>query len=97
VPAHSLKEAGAQFLQGDFDAILMCHSVPAEQSEHLARLIREHTSLTPIIAIARVLNQQHRFADATIDTDPSLLAASIAKVLDAGESRTRNGRDGEVA
>ncbi len=49
IPERSLKKAVARFREGDFDLVLLCHSIPAQDRERLTRLLREHTSRTPIV------------------------------------------------
>jgi CheY-like chemotaxis protein len=92
----SPKQAVDQFLQGDFDLILLCHPIPPEDRERLARLIREHTSRTPVISISPTLGQHDLFSDATIESDPRELVTGIRRVLRRNGEHVSGG-DGHVA
>jgi hypothetical protein len=71
-------------VRGDFDLVLLCHSIPSDARERLVSVIREHTSRTPIISVASFGGQFDCFADATIENDPNLLIASLREVLSRG-------------
>lgn len=83
----SLTQAVDKFLAGDFDLVLLCHSVSAEDRERLTLRLREHTSRTPIITVAAFMGQRDPFADATIDNDPGELITGIQEIV----RRTGNG------
>lgn len=81
VPAFTLRQAMDEFLQGDFDLVLLCHSIPENARERLVSVLREHTSRTPIISVASFEGQFDGFADATIENDPTLLIASLSEIV----------------
>jgi CheY-like chemotaxis protein len=81
VEASSLKEAVDQFQSGDFDLVLLCHSVPATERERLTSLIRVSGSSIPIVSIARGLGECDAFANATLEDGPNKFVASIRDVL----------------
>jgi DNA-binding response OmpR family regulator len=81
VLTHSLKDAMAKFLHGDFDLVILCHSLPVEERERLTYLIREQTTLTPIISISSNLGQHDLFTDVTLDNDPNELITGLREVL----------------
>lgn len=60
IPERSLKKAVARFREGDFDLVLLCHSIPAQDRERLTLLLREHTSRTPH-CFCRVQFERTRF------------------------------------
>lgn len=84
VPAFTPRQAIDEFVGGDFDLVLLCHSIPADARERLAAVIREHTSRTPIVSIASFDGQFDGFADATIENDPNLLVAGLSELLHRG-------------
>src|ERR1022692_269369 len=47
VSTYSLKEAVDRFLGGDFDLVILCHSIPRKDRNHLACLIRASGSAHP--------------------------------------------------
>ena len=81
VEASSLKEAVDHFQSGDFDLVLLCHSVPAGDREHLTSLIRASGSRIPIVSIARSLGECDAFANSTLEDGPNKFVASIRDVL----------------
>jgi CheY-like chemotaxis protein len=81
IPERSLRKAVAIFREGDFDLVLLCHSIPAQDRERLTRLLREHTSRTPIVAVSCSLCALDSFADATIGNDPRELLVGLSELL----------------
>jgi DNA-binding response OmpR family regulator len=79
--AFSFTQAIDKFLAGDFDLILLCHSIPAEDRERLTLQLRQHTTRTPIITVAAFMGQRDPFADATIDNDPAELITGIREIV----------------
>jgi hypothetical protein len=60
---------------GDFDLVLLCHSIPAGDKERVAGLIREDKSRIPIVSVASFDGQYDPFAEATIKNDPQAMIA----------------------
>jgi CheY-like chemotaxis protein len=81
VPILSLNKAIDYVLEGDFDLILLCHSIPVHIRERLVQRIREHTSSTPIVTVAAYSAQVDPFADVTVENDPEHLVADLHRVL----------------
>ena len=46
VPAFTLQQAMDEFVSGDFDLVLICHSIPEDARERLVDVLRKHTSRT---------------------------------------------------
>jgi CheY-like chemotaxis protein len=83
-PRHAIDE----FVKGDFDLVLLCHSIPCDARERLASVLREHTSRTPIVSVASFDGQFDDFADATIENDPNLLIAGLREVIHRGNDNS---------
>ena len=81
IQASLLEEAVGHFLAGDFDLILLCHSVPAADRERLTSLIRASGSRIPVISIAGGLGTCDAFANATLEDGPNKFVAAIREVL----------------
>jgi len=81
IPERSLKKAVTKFRDGDFDLVLLCHSIPAQDRERLTRLLREYTSRTPIVSVSSSVSALDSFADATIGNDPRELLAGLQELL----------------
>ena len=84
VPAFTLRQAMDEFVSGDFDLVLLCHSIPEDDRERLVEVLRKHTSRTPIISVASFDGQLDGFADGTIENDPRLLIAGLRNILHQG-------------
>jgi CheY-like chemotaxis protein len=79
--ASSVKEAVDRFQSGDFDLVLLCHSVPKKDRDRLTSLIRASGSPTPIVSIAGNLGECDAFATATLEDGPSNFLARTRDVL----------------
>jgi CheY-like chemotaxis protein len=90
VPVLSLSKAIGYLLEGDFDLILLCHSIPVQIRERLAQRIREHTR-TPIVTVAAYSGEHDSFAEATIENDPESLIADLRQIL---QDYKRSSKDG---
>jgi DNA-binding NarL/FixJ family response regulator len=88
VTAYTPLQAIDQFLRGNFDVVLLCHSIPADGREHLAKVLRQQKSRIPIVCVACVDGQFDGFADATIENDPKALIHSLRYVLYRGRNKS---------
>jgi len=88
VPAHTPVQGIDEFVRGNFDVVMLCHSIPVDGREHLASVLREHKSRTPIVCVAGVDGQFDGFADATIENDPKSLIYSLREVLHRGSNNS---------
>ena len=77
IKTYSLEDADAQFQAGDFDWILLCHSVTAVDRERLTSFIRASGSRIPVISIAENLGECDAFANATLEDGPNKFLASV--------------------
>jgi DNA-binding response OmpR family regulator len=93
VSVFSLSKAISHALEGDFDLILLCHSIPVQIRERLVQRIREHTCTTPIVTVAAYSAQVDLFADVTVENDPEHLVADLHRVL---QENKRSSRDGKI-
>lgn len=89
VPAWSGEEAVRCFLAGDFDLVILCHSIPGKERDRLTCLIRASGSLVPVVFIAGLDDDQDLFATATLQNQPQQFLNGLRKVLaKAGSNRT---------
>ncbi len=79
--AGSIREGIAQFHEGDFDLVLLSHSIPAESRERLAFLIRASGSRIPVVCVSDSSGGCDSFADATIRDGPDNLLEGIEDLL----------------
>jgi CheY-like chemotaxis protein len=92
IPELSLKKAVAKFREGDFGLVLLCHSIPGQDRERLTRLLREHTSRTPIVSVSASLSALDSFADATLGNDPKELLGGLRELLVKKTATVPDGR-----
>lgn len=89
LPAATMREAFDHFRAGDFDLVLLGHSLSVESKEKLTFLIRSSGSRTPVVSIANPSGACDAFADATIRHDSEALLQGMGELL-AEESRQRS-------
>lgn len=79
IKAWSFEEAVDHFRSGDFDLILLCHSVPATDRDRLTSLIQASGSCIPIVSIAG--GRVECDAPATLEDGPNKFVAGIRDAL----------------
>jgi CheY-like chemotaxis protein len=88
----SLKKVVDRFREGDFDLVLLCHSIPAKDRELLTQLLRQHTSRTPIVSVSTNVCDLDSFADAMVGNDPGELLAGLRELLVANRATLLDSR-----
>jgi CheY-like chemotaxis protein len=63
-----------KLLNGDFDLVLLCHTMPEEDRRRLARIISRHTPSTPVILISQSTCE-------SVTLEPGALQCSSDQVL----------------
>jgi CheY-like chemotaxis protein len=66
----SVREAVDRFKGGDFDLMVLCHSIPERDRGWLTCLIRASGSHIPVVAVSARPYERDGFADLTLDDDP---------------------------
>jgi CheY-like chemotaxis protein len=80
-PIKSISEAIVHLREGDFDLVLLGHSIPTDSRERFTSLIRESGSRTPVVSITDSSTERDCFADTTIRNDPASLLKSIREFM----------------
>jgi DNA-binding response OmpR family regulator len=80
-PIKSINEAIVHLRDGDFDLVLLGHSIPTASRERFTSLIRESGSHTPVVSITDSSTERDNFADATIRNDPASLLKTIRELM----------------
>jgi len=81
IPAGSIPEAVNHFKSGDFDIVLLGHSMSIEDKERLVFLIRRSGSRTPVVCIGTSPSDCESFADAMLANEPNTMLPGLANVL----------------
>lgn len=82
--ALSIKQAINHLRTGDFDVVVVCHSIPSQERDRLVCLVRASGSTIPVISVVRMSASDHHsegFADATVESDPKKLLLGIQEAL----------------
>jgi DNA-binding response OmpR family regulator len=87
-PTGSIRDAIERFRTGDFDLVLLGHSIPIEHRKRLAFLIRASGARTPVVCVADSKGDADSFADATLQNDASALLTGMEELL-ADKARMR--------
>ncbi|HEX4663303.1 MAG TPA: hypothetical protein VH196_02860 [Terriglobales bacterium] len=74
-------QALQQFVAGDFDIVILCHSIPFREREKLAEAIHSRSPNTPVVVVAAGYGGKDRAADAVIDNEPATLLQELPKLL----------------
>jgi hypothetical protein len=80
-PAKSIREAIVHLREGDFDLVLLGHSIPTDSREKFTFLIQESGSRTPVISITDSSTECDSFAGLTIGNESVNLLKSIRESM----------------
>ncbi len=83
----SIREAIVHIRDGDFDLVLLGHSIPADSRERFAFLVKAIGPRTPVVSITDSASHRDSFADATIRNELIGLLKSIGELM-AARSRS---------
>lgn len=84
----SIDAAAKEFLDGDFDAVILCHSIAADQRTRLIKVIRSHSPSTSILIVSGRFGESDPRVDAVVENDPEVLLSGVAAAL-AGSANSR--------
>jgi DNA-binding NtrC family response regulator len=79
--AGSIREATERFKAGDFDLVLLGHSIAPENRERLTFLIRASGSRVPVASIGKAVGDCDTFADATFGNEPTELLLGMGELV----------------
>ena len=86
LPVTTMSEAFEHFRTGDFDLVLLGHSLPVESKERLTCLVRSSGSRTPVLAIADASDNCDTFASGTVRNDANSMLQYMGELM-AAESK----------
>lgn len=88
VSTASIQGAIDQFRAGDFDMVLLGHSISAESRERLTFLVRATGAQVPVACIAASPGHHDSFADATFEQNSTDLLTCMRDLL-TSKAKTR--------
>jgi len=74
-------ETVERFFTGDFDLVILCHSIPIEERERIATLVHNHSPSTPVVLLADMATRRYNFGDLTVESDANSLLQSLPIAL----------------
>jgi len=81
-PSLSIQHAIDQFRAGDFDLVVLCHSMHPDDRQRLTSLIRASGSQTPVLSVVAISGHDpDAFADAVLPSDPRDFLRDLHDVL----------------
>jgi len=86
-PATTSAETVERFFTGDFDLVVLCHSVPIEERERIAILVHNHSPSTPVVLLADMPSRRYNFGDMTVESDANSLLQSLPVALAMAATR----------
>jgi DNA-binding NtrC family response regulator len=89
VKSLSVQQALKDFVAGDFDIVLLCHTIPPEDRELLVKAIHSRRPNVPVVLVAGSFGAQLGTADAAVDSDPASLLSEIPKLVLKSSSKAR--------
>jgi hypothetical protein len=92
-PVKSIKEAIVHLREGDFDLVLLGHSISPVSRERFTILIRASGSRTPVISISGSAKGYDGFADTLIGNEPANLLKSIREFTTERDGASSPSRD----
>jgi CheY-like chemotaxis protein len=82
VSTTSIKEAVYLFKDGEFDVVVLCHTLPTKDCERLTGAVRASGSRILIVCVSAATFDEHNaFADATLDKNPAAFLRAIEELL----------------
>ena len=81
VSAHSIRDAIDHVKAGDFDLVLLDHSISVEDKEKLTFMIRASGSQAPVVSAAHSSGDSHSSADATLKNDSVAMLTGMGELL----------------
>jgi len=89
VAAITPSEIVNSFFDGDFDLVIVCHSIPAEERRKIVRLVRNHAPSTPVVVLSAHEAQPAEEGAIRVRTEPEAILAAIS-------SATRSSLEGST-
>jgi DNA-binding response OmpR family regulator len=82
VPAVTAAEFVDRFFGGDFDLVILCHSIPEEERRRMADIVRQQSPSTPVVVLNNGFEGRHAYATATVPADVRDLLEALPSVLE---------------
>jgi CheY-like chemotaxis protein len=81
VSATNSPEIINKLFNGDFDAVILCNSIPNDERKRLARIIKSYSPSTPIIVLAEMEGRQYDYGTMTASGSPDGIMAALRQAF----------------
>lgn len=76
----------SKFFDGDFDAVVLCHSLTEDQRQRIAELVRRHSPSTPVVVLGRTMGSHYDYGDFTVSGDARDLLGALSRLPRDGQA-----------
>jgi len=77
VSANNSPEIINKLFNGDFDAVILCNTIPNEERRRLASIIKSYSPSTPVVIISEMQGRQYDYGTVTTDAMPEQIVAAV--------------------
>ena len=84
VSASTAAEFMERFFAGDFDLVILCHTIPEDERRRMADIVHKQSPSTPVVVLSDGLVGHAPYATATVAADVRDLLQALPTVLAAG-------------
>ena len=77
VSANNSREIINKLFNGDFDAVILCNSIPNEERRRLSSIIKSYSPSTPVILLAEMQGRKYDYGTVTTDATPEQIVATV--------------------
>ena len=77
VSANNSPEIINKLFNGDFDAVILCNSIPNEERRRLSSIIKSYSPSTPVILLAEMQGRKYDYGTVTTDATPEQIVATV--------------------
>jgi CheY-like chemotaxis protein len=91
----SVRDAIKEFIFGDFDAVILCHSIPVKEKQYFASRIHSMRPFTPVLVISADAAESDRSAGTIVinKSDSESLLRELGESLRKSVERARTFRE----
>lgn len=80
INAYSVRQCVSEILGGNFDLIILCHTVSPEERDEVASLVHKLHPATPVLLISTFF-EKNREIDVIVDCEPEHLVKNVKEIL----------------
>jgi DNA-binding NtrC family response regulator len=75
-----------RLFSGEFDAVILCNSLPDQERRKLAGIVKSYSPSTPVIIVADTQGAQYDYGTRTASGAPAELIAAIGNAFSSGKN-----------